>query len=135
MGFSCGVGFAGVIHRTSDSLWAPTACKEPFVKDRLRLLLDHFGEVGDLREAAKVTYPLREVLFLVTCATIAGCDDYDEIAAWGERQIAFLGSHSEYCFGTPCEDWLRVVFNRIDPVLIEAGSPPGRLRFAATAPI
>lgn len=53
---------------------------DAWVKDRLRLLLDHFGAVGDPREACKVRYPLREVLLLVTCASIAGCDDYDEIA-------------------------------------------------------
>ncbi len=89
-------------------------------KDRLRLLLDHFGLVGDPREGCKVKYPLREVLFLVTCASIAGCDDYDEIALWGERHQAFLKGYAEYFFGTPKEDWLRVVLNRIDPVLFEA---------------
>lgn len=91
-----------------------------FVKDRLRLLLEHFGDVGDPREAAKVKYPLDEVLFLVTCATIAGCDDYDEIAAWGLRHLAFLRRYAEYYFGVPKEDWLRVVLNRIDPALFEA---------------
>lgn len=91
-----------------------------FVKDRLRLLLDHFGDVGDPREAAKVKFPLREVLFLVTCATIAGCDDYDEIAAWGDHHLGFLRRYSEYFFGVPKEDWLRVVLNRIDPALFEA---------------
>ncbi|HYA72212.1 MAG TPA: ISAs1 family transposase [Roseiarcus sp.] len=91
-----------------------------FVKDRLRLLLDHFGEVRDPREAAKVRYPLREVLFLVACATIAGCDDYDEIADWGEHHLGFLKSYSEYYWGAPKEDWLRVVLNRIDPALFEA---------------
>jgi len=91
-----------------------------FIKDRLRLLLDHFGDVGDPREAAKVKFPLREVLFLVSCATIAGCDDYDEIAAWGEHHLAFLRGYSEYFFGVPKEDWLRVVLNRIDPALFEA---------------
>ncbi|MGH6946673.1 MAG: ISAs1 family transposase [Kiloniellales bacterium] len=91
-----------------------------FVKNRLRLLLDHFGAVGDPREAAKVKYPLREVLFLVTCATIAGCDDYDEIADWGDHHLDFLRRYSEYFFGTPQEDWLRVVLNRIDPALFEA---------------
>jgi len=94
--------------------------EEVFVRDRLRLLLDHFGRVGDPREAAKVKYPLREVLFLVTCATIAGCDDYDEIAAWGALHLGFLRRHSEYYFGVPKEDWLRVVLNRIDPALFEA---------------
>ena len=48
--------------------------EQTFIKDRLSLLLNHFGVVKDPREAAKVKFPLREVLFLVTCATIAGCD-------------------------------------------------------------
>jgi predicted transposase YbfD/YdcC len=94
--------------------------EEGFVKDRLRLLLDHFGAVGDPREPAKVKFPLREVLFLVTCASIAGCDDYDEIAAWGEHHLGFLRGYAEYFFGVPKEDWLRVVMNRIDPALFEA---------------
>ena len=91
-----------------------------FVKDRLRLMLDHFATVGDPREGCKVKYPLREVLFMVTCATIAGCDDYDEIAAWGQHHLTFLKTYAEYFFGTPKEDWLRVVLNRIDPALFEA---------------
>lgn len=91
-----------------------------FVQNRLRLLLDHFGAVGDPRDPAKVKYPLREVLFLVTCATIAGCDDYYEIADWGDHHLGFLRRYSEYFFGTPKEDWLRVVLNRIDPALFEA---------------
>jgi predicted transposase YbfD/YdcC len=90
------------------------------VKDRLRLLLDHFGVVEDPREPCKIKYPLREVLFLVTCASIAGCDDYDEIADWGDHHLGFLRRHAEYHFGTPKEDWLRVVLNRIDPALFEA---------------
>lgn len=94
--------------------------EEVFVKDRLRLLLDHFGAVGDPREACKVRYPLGEVLFLVTCATIAGCDDYDEIADWGAQHLGFLREQSEYYFGVPKEDWLRVVLNRIEPELFEA---------------
>ena len=94
--------------------------EELWVKDRLRLLLDHFGKVGDPREACKVKYPLAEVLFLVTCASIAGCDDYDEIADWGDHHLDFLRRHGEYHFGTPREDWLRVVLNRIDPALFEA---------------
>lgn len=94
--------------------------EEVLVKNRLGLLLDRFGEVGDPREGCKVRYPLREVLFLVTCATIAGCDDYDEIADWGAQHLDFLRGHSEYYFGVPKEDWLRVVMNRIEPALFEA---------------
>jgi predicted transposase YbfD/YdcC len=91
-----------------------------FVKNRLALLLDHFGDVPDPREPAKVRFPLREVLFLVVCATVAGCDDYDEIALWGEVNLPFLRRYSEYFFGVPGEDWLRALLNRIDPALFEA---------------
>lgn len=91
-----------------------------FVKNRLALLLEHFGRVSDPREPAKVRYPLREVLFLVTCASVAGCDDYDEIAQWGEINLPFLRRHSEYFFGVPGEDWLRALMNRVDPALFEA---------------
>ena len=91
-----------------------------FVENRLALLLDHFGRVPDPREPAKVRYPLREVLYLVTCASVAGCDDYDEIADWGELNLPFLRRYSEYFFGVPGEDWLRALLNRIDPQLFEA---------------
>jgi hypothetical protein len=40
-------------------------------KPRLRLLLDCFSQIKDTRQSWKLAYPLREVLFLVVCATIA----------------------------------------------------------------
>jgi hypothetical protein len=58
---------------------------------------------------------LPEVLLLVVCATIASCDDYDEIVAWGEAHLGFLRRFLPYHWGIPCEDWLRVVMNRLDP--------------------
>jgi DDE_Tnp_1-associated len=59
-------------------------------------------------------YPLHEVLLLVTCATIASCDDFDDIVLRGEH---FLLRFSEFHFGIPCGRWVRTLFNRIDPVL------------------
>src|ERR1019366_2000040 len=38
---------------------------------RLALLLKHFSELDDDREAWRILYPIEEVLLLVTCATIA----------------------------------------------------------------
>ena len=86
-------------------------------KPRLRVLLDHFSRIEDTRQAWKVAYPLREVLFLVVCATIANCDDYDDIVDWGEAHLSFLQGFSEFHFGIPCADWLRTVMNRINPAL------------------
>ena len=89
-------------------------------KSRLRTLLEHFSVIGDPRQACKVMYPLREVILLVVCGTIADCDDYDEIALWGEAHLDFLRGLSEFHFGVPCEDWLRDLMNRIDPALFRA---------------
>jgi predicted transposase YbfD/YdcC len=84
---------------------------------RLALLLQHFSELEDDREPWRVMYPLQEVLLLVTCGTIAGCDDFDDIVAWGEDHLGFLRQFSDFHYGIPCERWLRSLVNRIDPTL------------------
>lgn len=89
-------------------------------RPRLRLLLDHFAAIKDTRQSWKVAYPLREVLFLVVCGTIAGGDDYDDIVDWGEAHLEFLRRFAEFHHGIACADWLRVVMNRIDPELFQA---------------
>lgn len=48
----------------------------------LAVLLQHFSRLDDEGEPCRVIYPLPEVLLLVTCATIASCDDFDEIVTW-----------------------------------------------------
>jgi predicted transposase YbfD/YdcC len=84
---------------------------------RLALLLKHFSKLEDDREPWRVMYPLKEVLLLVTCATIASCDDFDDIVAWGNHHLAFLRRFSDFHHGIPCERWVRALVNRIDPVL------------------
>jgi predicted transposase YbfD/YdcC len=89
-------------------------------KPQLRVLLDHLSMINDTRQSWKVAYPLREVLFLVVCGTIASGDDYDDIVDWGEAHLSFLRRFSEFYHGIPCADWLRTVMNRIDPDLFAA---------------
>jgi DDE_Tnp_1-associated/Transposase DDE domain len=81
---------------------------------RLALLLHHFSELDDDREPWRVVYPLSEV---VTCATIAGCDDFDDIVAWGEEHLDFLRHFSDFHHGIPGERWLRCLVNRVSPAL------------------
>ncbi len=89
-------------------------------KPRLRLLLEHFSAISDARQSWRVAYPLREVLFLVVCATIANSDDYDDIVDWGEAHLDFLRRFSDFHHGIPCVDWLRTLLNRVDPDLFSA---------------
>jgi predicted transposase YbfD/YdcC len=92
---------------------------EEMPRDRLALLLKHFSEIKDEREPWRVAYPLREVLLLVVCATIAACDDFDVIAAWGEHHLDFLRRFAPFHHGIPCERWLRILLNRMDPSLFK----------------
>jgi hypothetical protein len=89
-------------------------------KPRLRLLLDHFARINDTRQCWKVAYPLREVLFLVVCGTIASGDDYEDIVDWGKAHLYFLRGFAEFHFDIPCADWLRCVMNRLNPDLFTA---------------
>ena len=94
-----------------------TILDEETPRARLALLLKHFSRLDDAREPWRVLYPLHEVLLLVTCATIASCDDFDDIVAWGTHHLAFLRRFSEFHHGIPCERWIRSLVNRIDPIL------------------
>ena len=51
--------------------------------------LTHFEAVEDPRQAAKVAYPLDEVLILVLCAVISGADGWTSIALYGEKKLQF----------------------------------------------
>ena len=94
-----------------------TILDEEVPRARVALLLEHFSELGDEREPWRVMYPLKEVLLLVVCATIASCDDFYDIVAWGEHHLDFLRRFSAFHHGIPCERWLRMLVNRVDPIL------------------
>jgi hypothetical protein len=76
------------------------------------LLLQHFSKLDDEREPWRMMYPLSEVLLLLTCATIASCDDFDDIAAWATTISGFLQKVADFHHGLPCERWLRCLVNR-----------------------
>lgn len=86
-------------------------------KSRLAALLDHFAQVEDPRDVRRILHPLPEVLLLVVCGTIADCDDYEDIAAWGAAHLDFLREHLPYEHGVPGERWLTILMNRINPGL------------------
>jgi predicted transposase YbfD/YdcC len=94
-----------------------TIMDEEVPRARLAVLLKHFSRLGDDREPWRVMYPLREVLLLLTCATIASCDDFDDICAWGRHHLDFLRGFCEFYHGIPCERWMRKLVNRVDPIM------------------
>jgi predicted transposase YbfD/YdcC len=114
------------------------ASAPPSDKSRLAVLLEHFATIDDPRDVRRISHPLAEILLLVVCGTIADCDDYDHIAAWGEAHLDFLRRHLPYANGVPGGRWLTILMNRINPSLFSAvftawvrGTWPGRPDFVA----
>ena len=107
-------------------------------KSRLGILLEHFSTIDDPRDVRRIAHPLAEILLLVVCGTMADCDDYDHIAAWGEAHLDFLRRHLPYNHGVPGGRWLTILMNRINPALFSAAFTgwvretwPGRPDFVA----
>ena len=100
---------------------ALTTVPEPLLgRSRLAALLEHFAAIEDPRDVRRILHPLREVLLLVVCATIADCDDYDAIADWGAAHLDFLRQHLPYTHGVPGGRWLTILMNRVSPALFSA---------------
>ena len=101
---------------------APAAAmsEPPPGRSRLAALLEHFGSIEDPRDVRRILHPLREILLLVVCGTIADCDDYDAIADWGEAHLDFLRQHLPYTHGVPGGRWLTILMNRLNPALFSA---------------
>ncbi len=85
-----------------------------------KALLDHFSALEDPRQAAKVLYPLPEIVLLLLGATLAGADDFVEIQLWGNRNPAFLRRFLPYRHGIPSHDTLGEVIRVLDPALFKA---------------
>ena len=86
-------------------------------RSRLRLLLERLSVIEDDRQAHRVAFPLSEIMLLAVCGTIADCDDYDDIADWGEAHLDFLRRLSPFIHGVPTGRWLTIMMNRINPAL------------------
>jgi len=89
-------------------------------KSHLKSLLARLALIPDPRDPWRVALPLNEVLLLVVCGTMADCDDYEAIAAWGEARLSFLRRYLPYRNGVPGGRWLTLLMNRINPALFSA---------------
>lgn len=86
-----------------------------FAKPRLAVLLEHFSRIEDPRDVRRILHPLPEVLLLVVCGTVSGCDDYEDIAGWGASHLDFLRRFLPFEHGVPGERWLTILMNRLNP--------------------
>ena len=84
------------------------------------------SSLDDPRQSWKTRYPLDEVMLLSLCGVISGCENFVDIALYGEEKLDFLRTLSPFEHGIPSHDTLCNVFRALDP------EPFGRV-FAAWA--
>ena len=78
------------------------------------VFLEYFRDLPDVRQSAKVMYPLDEVLLLSLLAVLAGAETFVDIARFGDRKQDFLRRFRPFLAGTPSHDHLGDIFATLD---------------------
>ena len=77
---------------------------------------DQFSEIQDPRVDRTKHYPLPSLFFLTIAAAVADCEDYTEIADFGEDRLEWFRSHGHFVDGRiPSHDVLGKLFRRLNP--------------------
>lgn len=72
------------------------------------------------RQGANLKHPLVDVILLGFCGVLAGCEDFVEIAAWGQEHAEEVGTFLELPHGIPSHDTLNRVFAVLKPETLQA---------------
>lgn len=78
------------------------------------VFLEHFRDLPDGRQSAKVMYPLEEILLLALLGVLAGAETFVDIARFGNKKLEFLRRFRPFEAGTPSHDHLGDIFATLD---------------------
>ena len=76
---------------------------------------DHFGQLDDSRQSAKVTYPLFDILFITLCAVIAGARGWKDIKEYAGGHLDWFQDNGFLLSGVPVDDTIARIIGRIKP--------------------
>ena len=80
----------------------------------------HFADVKDPRQTAKISYPLYDVLFLSICAIITGCEGWEDIEDFGKARLGWLQRLGLFKEGLPVHDTIARIISKIDPSALQS---------------
>lgn len=72
-------------------------------------------EIKDNRQRMKIRHPLKEIILLSFCAILSGCEDYEDIAVYGEEKIDFLREYFPYKNNTAGVSTISRLFSSLSP--------------------
>jgi predicted transposase YbfD/YdcC len=82
--------------------------------ERLMAIPDH------RRQCRNLKHRLVDILVLGFCGTLAGCDDFVEIADWATDNVEFLRTFLELPNGIPSHDTFNRTFTTVKPAALQA---------------
>src|SRR3954467_13085525 len=71
------------------------------------------------RQCRNLKHRLEDILVLGFCGTLAGCDDFVEIVAWANHNVAFFRTFLELPEGIPSHDTFNRVFATVKPAALQ----------------
>jgi predicted transposase YbfD/YdcC len=80
-------------------------------------LLRHFDRLQDPRIDRHKLHSLQAILVIALCAVIAGAEDFQQIALFGHKRLAWLQRFVDLPYGIPSHDTFERVFARLDPAV------------------
>ena len=83
-------------------------------------LLGYLSIIRDPLLDRKKLHQLTDVLFLSVCASLCGCDTWEDIYEFGEVREAWLRQYVALVNGIPSPDTIARIFSLIDPAEFEA---------------
>jgi predicted transposase YbfD/YdcC len=81
--------------------------------ERLQTIRDH------RRQGKNLKHRLVDILVLGFCGTLAGCDDFVELADWASDNADFLGTFLELPNGIPSHDTFNRTFTLVTPTALQ----------------
>lgn len=81
----------------------------------LSVLVREFDELTDPREGLRKFHKVTDILTIALCATLCGCDGWDEFQAFGEIRRSWFERFLELPKGIPSQHTFRRVIGGLDP--------------------
>jgi predicted transposase YbfD/YdcC len=82
-------------------------------------LITVLREIPDRRQAAKVLHRLDEMLFVVICAVISGCDGWSDIVEFAHSKESWLKRFVQLEHGIPVDDTIARIMAWVSPKAFE----------------
>jgi len=81
-------------------------------------LIKIFERIPDERQSGKIKHLLCDVIFIAIIATVASCDDYEEIEEYATENEEWFRKYLQLPNGIPSHDTIERVFSWINPKLL-----------------